>query len=84
MEEYVQDYHQINERILKIRMYIFAEPITIGGSTGNEWQWQCNPRKKVIILIGDFNSHVGNNDKDIIGRCGEDENKNDSGRCLVF
>nr|CAH7746043.1 unnamed protein product [Callosobruchus chinensis] len=39
--------------------------------------------KEDVMLIGDFNGHVGKEDEDIVGRFGEDEDKNDNGNRIL-
>lgn len=45
-------------------------------NTLNEVQ---SKRKGDILLIDDFNSHIGNEEEDIVRRFGQDENKNING-----
>ncbi|KAK7873794.1 hypothetical protein R5R35_005779 [Gryllus longicercus] len=96
--KFIKRIENINERILRIDMNVFRHKITILGvyavndnalvDEKNKFFQDLRetiasiPYQNEIILIGDFNSRVGNREREVVGQYGE-ESINDNGKRLI-
>lgn len=96
--KFIKQIEHISDRVLKIDMNIFRHQLTILGvyavndnalvDEKNKFFQDLSeiiasiPHQNEILLIGDFNSRVGNREREVVGQFGE-ETVNDNGKRLI-